>query len=108
MRQCWVGDIADFAKYGILKRLVGSDLRLGVFWYLTTHAAPNKALVSYLSRPDKYQPCDRALFETLRRLYSAKRHDLTIDDIERGGVLPDTTMFYAAPLATSALDRGPA
>lgn len=105
MRQCWAADIADFAKYGLLKRLAGADLRLGVLWYLTIHAAPNKVLVSYLSRPDEYQPCDRALFDTLRRLHNTKRDDLTIDDIERGGVLPDTTVFYTAPLATSALDR---
>ena len=35
-------DIADFAKYGLLKRLAGPELRPGVFWYLTTHAAPNR------------------------------------------------------------------
>ncbi len=51
MRQCWVGDIADFAKYGMLKLLAGSDLRLGVFWLaLTTRAAPNEALVSSVTR----------------------------------------------------------
>ena len=35
MRQCWVRDIADFAKYGLLKRLAGPELRLGIFWYVT-------------------------------------------------------------------------
>ena len=105
MRQCWVRDIADFAKYGLLKRLAGADLRLGVFWYLTTHAAPNKPLVSYLWRPDEYQRFDPSLFDTLCHLHNAKRDALTLDDIERGGVLPNTTVFYAAPLATSVLDR---
>ena len=64
MRHNWVRDIADFAKYGLLKRLAGSDLKLGVFWYLTTHADPNKPLVGYLSKPDEYRPCDGALFDT--------------------------------------------
>ena len=72
MRHNWVRDIADFAKYGLLKRLAGADLRLGVFWYLTTHADPNKPLVSYLSKPDEYRPCDDGLFDTLCRLHNAK------------------------------------
>lgn len=105
MRQCWVRDVADFAKFGLLKRLAGSDLRLGVSWYLTTHAPRNKPLVSYLSRPNEYQPCDHVLFNALRGLHDAKGDELTLDDIERGAILPETTLFYAAPLATSALNR---
>jgi hypothetical protein len=58
VRHNWVRDIADFAKYGVLKRLAGADLRLGVFWYLTMHADPNEPLVTYLSKPDAYRPCD--------------------------------------------------
>jgi len=105
VRYSWVGDIADFAKYGLLKRLAGDDLRLGVFWYLTTHAAPNKPLVSYLSRAEEYGPCDRALFETLRRLHDEKGDSLTLDDIQHGGVLPAATAFHASALSTTALDR---
>lgn len=105
MRHNWVRDIADFAKYGLLKRLKGSDLRLGVFWYLTTHADANKPLVSYLSRPDAYRACDPALFDTLRRLHDERGSSLTLQDIERSKVLGASTVFYDAPLSTTALDR---
>ena len=103
MRQNWVGDIADFAKYGLLKRLAGTDLRLGVFWYLTTHAAANKPLVSYLSKSNDYRPYDGTLFDTLCQLHKAKGDALALEDIERNNVLPNETVFYAAPLSTTAL-----
>jgi hypothetical protein len=105
VRHGWARDIADFAKYGLLKRLAGADLRLGVFWYLTTHAAANAPLVGYLSRPDRYRACDAALFDTLRRLHIERGDKLTLDDIERGKVLPDNTVFYGRPLSTTAIHR---
>jgi hypothetical protein len=105
VRHNWVRDIADFAKYGLLKRLAGDDLRLGVFWYLTTHAAANRPLVSYLSQPDRYRACDDALFDTLRRLHIEKGDKLTLEDIERGDVLPRSTVFHSRPLSTTAIER---
>ena len=38
MQDCYVGDIGDFGKYGLLRSLCGGDdygpaLRLGVLWY---------------------------------------------------------------------------
>jgi len=105
VRDNWARDIADFAKYGLLKRLAGTDLRLGVFWYLTSHADRNAPLVSYLSRPDGYRSCDDSLFDTLRRIHNEKGDFVTLGDIERGKVLPDNTVFYAAPLSTTALGR---
>lgn len=105
MRHGWVRDIADFAKYGLLKRLAGDDLRLGVFWYLTTHAAASAPLVSYLSRPDRYRACDAALFDTLRRLHIERGDSLTLEDIEHGEVLPSSTVFYRRPLCTTVSER---
>jgi hypothetical protein len=105
VRHNWARDIADFAKYGLLKRLAGADLRLGVFWYLTTHADPNKPLVGYLSRPDAYRACDGELFDALRRLHLEKGNALTLEDIQRGNVLPADTVFHVAPLSTTALKR---
>jgi hypothetical protein len=36
---------------------------------------------------------------------TAEALGLTLDDIERSGVLPAETVFYSSQLATSALDR---
>src|SRR5262249_30580313 len=68
VRHGWATDIADFAKYALLRRLAASDLRIGVLWYLTTHASPGRPLASYLSRSDLYSPLDPQLFEALRTL----------------------------------------
>jgi len=100
-----VRDLADFAKYALLKRLASSDFKLAVFWYLTTHGAPSKPLVSYLSRSDLYSPLDPQLFEALRSLHNGGRDDPTLEDIERAGILPPSAVFYSSPLATSGLDR---
>lgn len=105
MRHGWVRDIADFAKYGLLKRLAGCDLRLGVLWYLTTHGDANRPLVSYLSRPDRYRACDSALFDSLRQLHVDKGDSLTLEDIERSNVLPGNTVFFGRPLSTTAIGR---
>lgn len=104
MRNCWVGDIADFAKYALLKRLASTDLRIGVLWYLTTHYAPSKPLTAYLRRPECYARLDLDLFEALRRLRPGER-DLTVKDVERRNALPPSTVFYSSPLTTSPLAR---
>jgi hypothetical protein len=105
VRHGWIRDIADFAKYGLLKRLAGPDLRLGVLWYLTGHADANRPLVSYLSRPDRYRSCDSELFDSLRRLHVDKGDSVTLDDKERSNVLPGNTVFYGRPLSTTAIGR---
>ena len=105
MRECWISDIADFAKYGLLKRLAGNDLRLGVLWYLTTHARPNQPLVSYLSRPTEYKAYDSELFDALLGVHRSRPTGATLVDIEQRGVLPAGTLFHGAPLRTGALAR---
>jgi hypothetical protein len=105
VRQGWVCDVADFAKFGLLKRLAEPRLRLGVVWYLTNHAAPNPPLVSYLSRPQRYRAFDAALFDALLRIRATKGDAATLDDIEHGDVLPAGALYYSAPLATTSLAR---
>ena len=34
MQNRYVGDIGDYGKYSLLKALAGSDLSLGILWYL--------------------------------------------------------------------------
>lgn len=111
MRNSWVRDIADFAKYGILKRLVGDDLRLGVVWYLTTHASGGSPLVAYLRRRADYAPCDPVLFDALYALNAERGDRAVVGDVEQRGILPLNTIFFPHPLATTALapaERGDA
>jgi hypothetical protein len=105
MRNSWVRDIADFAKYGILKRLVGDDLRLGVVWYLTTHASSRPPRVPYLRRRADYAPCDPVLFDALHALNAERGDRAAVGDVEQRGILPVNTIFFSRPLATTALAR---
>jgi hypothetical protein len=63
----YFGDVSDFIKYALLRRLVGDDLRAFVVWMLTapddrTHGAS----VGYLKQPQRYRHIDPALFDSLR------------------------------------------
>ena len=99
MRHDWVRDIADFAKYGLLKRLAADDLRIGVFWYVTTYAGcqPSDGQLSvpvFYSRPLSTTVIERRLRRADRdRWFQAGREltrdcDLIFLDPDTG-VLPD-------------------
>jgi len=49
--------------------------------------------------------CDAALFDALRGLHIEKGDKLTLEDIERGNVLPGNTIFYGRPLSTTTIER---
>ena len=106
MQSCWIGDIADFAKYGLLKRLCETDLRLGVVWYLTANSN-KRPMTSYLkaTTPNAYTACDEALFEALRGIVGSKgENSLTVQDVAVRGVLPPGTRFFDTPLAFGGLN----
>ena len=42
MQDCYVGDVGDFVKYGLLRAL-SDGKRLGVAWYLRTDPDTTKA-----------------------------------------------------------------
>lgn len=98
MRDCWVRDIADFFKYGMLRRLAGEDLQLGVVWYRTVRAEKKWPLVAYLARPSEYKACDEVLFSVLKLIDQECGANSTVRDVERTGVLPNGTTFYCEPI----------
>lgn len=99
MQNRYVGDIGDYGKFGLLRRL-SVGLRLGVAWYLfpdEKHNADGRH-VAYLDQPDKWEHHDPELFAGLRRIVKGgERH---IASIEKSGLLPD------AVFASEVLDPG--
>ena len=111
-----MGDVGDFGKYGLMRRLCREDeygpaLRLGVLWYLfdgDDSAAPNDGRhTKYLSaNPSRHErglrDCDPQLFDLM--------HDLVTNDhrcvaaVEAKGVLPPGTVYFAEGLS---FDRTP-
>ena len=88
MRDCYVGDIGDFAKYGLL-RAISKGKRLGVAWYLCGNPEEGKTgdgrHTAYLQRPDEWRQLDCDLFDTLKNLIDEKRR--SVAEIEKSGIL---------------------
>jgi hypothetical protein len=90
MKNQYVGDIGDFAKYYLLRQLAKSELKIGVNWYLTKDD-PNKEdgkHVGYLFSKNSTERKDRDpdLCNVLRRLlYEDKR---SVVELEKSKILP--------------------
>lgn len=96
MQNRFVGDIGDFGKYGLLRNLSRSGLRLGVNWYLTddgTDSAGN--LTEYLIQAEEgLYICDPELMSKLQTIVY-KDNDRTVERIENSSTLPANTQYYS-------------
>jgi hypothetical protein len=105
MQDRYVGDVGDFAKYGLLRRLSGRpgerEIRLGVVWCLYTNETHNDdgRHVSYLRKPE-FEALDDLLLSALRKIVALDNR--CISAVSGGGLLPDGTAFYDAPAAATA------
>lgn len=101
MRDNYVGDIGDFAKYGLL-RAVSEGRRLGIAWYMCGYAevggAGDGRHIGYLKNPTQWRHLDRELFDTLKKLVENDRRSVvTLQDT---GILGD--VVYASTLVDVA------
>ena len=115
MQDRYVGDVGDFGKYGLLRRLCrkdeyGAALSLGVLWYLFDgdDSANDGEHIDYLSaNPSRHEKglrdCDTQLFDLMRDLVTNRAR--SVADVEARGVLPPGTVFFAEGLE---FDRTPA
>jgi hypothetical protein len=98
----YVGDVGDFAKYGLLRLLTSeTSLSLGVLWWLfadETHNSDGRH-VSYLKNP-AFGALDPQLHRKLEGLLSAGRR--SVRAVARSGILPDGTVFFDRPIFKSS------
>jgi hypothetical protein len=102
MQNRYVGDVGDFAKYGLLRLLTSeATLSLGVLWWLFADEAHNSdgRHVSYLKSP-AFSALDPKLHLTLERLLSAGRR--SVKAVARSGILPEGTVFFDTPIFKSS------
>src|ERR1043166_7560681 len=94
MQDRYVGDIGDFAKFTLLKALIGSDLKLGVVWYLNAAEETNGdgRFTSY----SELREFDPPLHDKLRSIVQGPRK---VAALEAGDILPPTTLFYSEPVS---------
>jgi hypothetical protein len=94
----YVGDVGDFAKYGLLRILTSEAAwSLAVLWWLfedETHNSDGRH-VSYLSSP-VFSALDPQLHQSLERLLSAGHR--TVKAVARSGILPGATVFFDKPI----------
>lgn len=112
MQNCYVGDIGDFGKYGLLKALAGDDLRLGVAWYLNPDEARKRSeetltgdgsLIKYLidDKPN-LRGCDPCLYDKLKNLV-VDNCDRRVAAVRERHILSKATIFYERPLSFTGL-----
>ena len=108
MRDQFVGDVGDFGKYGLLRRLTGltdpetpdPDLTLGVVWYY---------------RPDVFgegsnpvdgnrRACDPDLWDELRRLVQPGNRFVRC--VEQSPILPAGTRYFRDLLSFAGVSPG--
>ena len=105
MQDRYVGDIGDFAKYGLLRAVSGAlggigERRLAIaWWYRSGNRAAGSTgdgrLTGYLNAPERWRHLDEELFDTLRQLVCQGHRKVT--KIEESGILRNAT-FHREPV----------
>lgn len=94
MQDAFVGDIGDYGKYVLLRKITKNNLSLAVNWY---KIEKNNAY-SYLSKPEEYRNYDPALFDALNEIVNIQ-NKRTIEQIEKTGLL--NAVFYSDVLCSN-------
>jgi hypothetical protein len=108
MQDRYVGDIGDFAKFGLLRGVLsGTHLRLGVLWYAFPDEDHNKdgRHIHYLERTDEnhrfFRCCDPELYDILRAMVKAKERKLAV--IQERPILFSDSVYYEIPLTYESI-----
>lgn len=90
MQNRYVGDIGDYVKYGLLRKL-SEGMKLGVAWYLFPDEGHNEdgRHIKYLQEPKKWRLRDPELFDGLNRIVTSGKRNVL--EVEKSGLLPDAT-----------------
>jgi hypothetical protein len=108
VRHNFVNDIGDYAKYALLRALCDNgpmEVRLGVIWYLTEHAAHNGDGRKRAHLSDGgWEELDPELLGAMRQIEGRLRgqDDLNLSLIEASGVLPAETAYFSEAVPHAA------
>jgi hypothetical protein len=92
MKNQYVGDVNDYRKYGILRKLIDAGLKLGVFWMLTEDDSSGEGNdTCYLCEKyaKQYRDYDPELYDKLNYLVNENKNR-TVAAIAKSGILPGT------------------
>lgn len=93
MQDRYTGDVGDFGKLGMLRKIAGSGLKIGVNWYLTykpeEHFNDDGKHIGYLN-DIAFMNCDDELRETLRIIVRGERN---VSSLEKANLLAGATYY---------------
>ena len=98
MRDCYVADIGDFVKYGLLQAIKYKK-RLGVAWYYCSQPGKSSS-TKYLRQRKKWQDLNRKLFDALTKLEKNR----SVEQVQQSGIFDDAE-FHRRPLDDPGIDR---
>ena len=102
MKDQYIGDINDFAKYQLLRLAEEHLERVMVVWMLTAKdGRSDGGQIGYLADPDN-GAADPELFEALARLVAEGRR--SVASLEGSGALPGCG-FHSAPMPAGGVER---
>ena len=112
MQDRYAGDIGDFAKFALLRNLLaGTNLRLGLAWYLTHQPGDPKGdgrHTKYLTYSERneflYRACDAELYDRLAEIVKSGNRSVAV--LGRSGILPPGTVYFESPLAFNSVASG--
>ena len=109
MQNKYVGDVGDFGKFGLLRRLCGltdeatpaPDLSLGVVWCMQPDDESNDGRhISYSTDTAKnrrlYQVCDADLWDALAHLIETNQR--FVRSLQNSRLLPESTVYFDSRL----------
>jgi len=106
MQDCYIGDVGDFLKYGLLNFILEQcpTLTLGVNWYKNSEQAKsvNDRAFSYLNETNpfhfSFKLCNPRLFKKMQEI------DRRIDEIKKRQILPKKTLYYDKAITKNRSD----
>jgi len=102
MKNQYFADINDYLKYGILRAIANSKLKICLCWMLTEDDNRNDGKkIQYLQDSDKWRKYDPALFDVMK--WSIEKNKRSIDVAEMKDLIPDAT--YHTTLLTDDRDK---
>jgi hypothetical protein len=109
MQNRYAGDVGDFGKLGLLRRLSANDdsggrLRIGVVWYVVPDESRGNdgRHIGYLKQSSKnerrFRSCDADLYDALAGIVDSKR---CVASIENASLLSSNTCYFRDELAST-------